>query len=133
VAFPDTVALYIAHLTPIVAPVKVATRVPRQRPDEFVQVRRVGGIPLQPVRDVARLDVFCWADTDPKAWALAAAVRDATWALAGTNLLGPVVYDVSEFLGPRQADETDSDKPAPRVWTTFELAVRADDVIHRAP
>jgi len=129
-AFPDAVALVVAYLDPLTA-ATVASRVPNPRPTQLVQVRRVGGLPLPPVRDVARLDVICWEITDAKAWTLAATIREAVWALAGTTLLGPVTYSVSEFMGPRQSD--DSDTGTPRVWMTFELALRADDVIHRAP
>jgi hypothetical protein len=139
-AFPDAVDLVIGYLDPIVAPVKVANRVPNPRPDRFVQVRRVGGPAQVPVRDRPRLDVFAWAPTDPQAMALALQVRTALWALAGTNLLGVAVYRVSEFMGPRQDDDTlpattttTTGGGTPRVWATYELDLRADDVIHAAP
>lgn len=130
-AFPDPVDLVVDHLTPIVAPTKVASRVPHPRPAKFVQVRRVGGTPLQPVRDQARLDVFCWAATDPEAMTLALQVRAAFWALSGEALSGVTVYDVAEFMGPRQDD--DPLTGTPRVWATYSLTVRADDVIQPAP
>lgn len=128
-AWPDAVALVTAHLGPVVAPVRVVSRVPQDpapRPP-LVQVRRVGGVPAEPVRDTARLDVFAWAGDDPAAWQLAAQVRTAIWALSGTTLLGPVCYRVEEFMGPRQADDPAS--LTPRVWATYELALRADAVI----
>ena len=130
-AFPDVVGLTIAYLGPIITPTAVVSRIPKPRPVELVQVRRVGGPALPPVRDQARLDIFCWAATEPDAMALAGTVRSALWALSGNDLLGPMVYEVAEFLGPRQDD--DPITGTPRVWMTQSLAVRADDAIQPAP
>lgn len=129
-AFPDPVALTITYLAPLRAPVPVVSRVPQTRPDRLVQVRRIGGA-TQLVRDVARLDVFTWGTDDADAMALALEVRADLWALAGTTLLGPACYRVAEFLSPRHAD--DDRTGSARVWATYELTIRADDVIHRAP
>lgn len=127
-AFPDVAGLVIGYLDPLFA-APVASRVRKPRPDQFIQVRRVGGRTAT-VRDIARLDIFCWDETDSAAMALALDVRTRIWALAGTALLGPAVYRVSEFLAPRHSD--DPETGTPRVWATYELAVRADDAIHRA-
>ena len=137
--FPDTVGLTIAYLTPRLD-AHVGSRIPNPRPDRFAQVRRVGGRALPPVRDLVRLDVFTWAPSEPDAMALALDARRALWALAGTTLLGPTTYQVSEVLAPRQDDD---DQPAtstpssgggtPRVWATYELVVRADAAIQPAP
>jgi hypothetical protein len=131
VSWPDANQLLITYLTPIVAPVGVVARVPDPRPETFVQVRRVGGAALVPVRDTARLDVWCWAPTDQAAMDLARAVRTAVWALSGTALLGPVCYRVQEFLGPRLDD--DPVTGSPRVWATYALDLRANDAIQPAP
>lgn len=131
--FPDVADALIGYLAPIVAPVRVASRVPPDstpRPPH-VQVRRVGGAALAPVRDQARIDVFCWHNSDPEAMVLALTVRAAIWALSGTTLLGPPVYDVSEFLGPRHDD--DPTTGTPRVWATYQITVRADQAIQPAP
>lgn len=131
-AWPDVVALAIGYLGPIAAPARVVSRVPQDAAprEPLVQVRRVGGLPLL-VRDTARLDVVAWAPSDAQAMELALQVRSAMWALAGTTLLGPVCYQVEEFMGPRQADDPASGTP--RVWTTYELTVRADEAIQPAP
>lgn len=128
-AWPDVLKLTVDYLTPIVAPVAVASRVPEDSAPRLplVQIRRVGGIPEVPVRDSARLDVFCWHETDAGAWDLAADVRGAMWALSGTDLLGPMCYRVEETLGPTQTDDERSHTP--RVWATYQLDVRADDAI----
>lgn len=126
--WPDAVKLVIAYLGPRNT-VPVVSRVPNQRPAELIQVRRVGGTPMT-VRDVARLDVFAWAETDARAWELARTQRAHIWTLAGTTLLGPTVYSVSEFMGPRQDDDPVSSTP--RVWATYELSIRADSAIQPA-
>ncbi len=129
--WPDAVGLVVAYLDQALTPTPVSSRVPKPRPDEFVQVRRVGGSATPPVRDQPRLDVFTWAPTDPEAMALAHAVREALWALAGNDLLGVTVYDITEFLGPRQDD--DDVTGTPRVWATYSLTIRADTAIVPAP
>lgn len=126
-AFPDANALLIAYLTPLVDPVPVVSRVPDPRPP-LVQVRRVGGAALMPVRDTARLDVLCWEATDLEAMDLALTVRAAVWALQGTSLLGGVpCYRVQEFLSPRLNDDPVTNSP--RAWATYALDLRADDVV----
>lgn len=128
-SYPDVVALLRDYLLPIVTPRQVAARVPDPRPAEWVQIRRVGGGQLRPVRDRARVDVFAWAATEPAATSLADTLRVAIHALAGTTLLGPTVYRVDEFLGPRMDDDPLTGRP--RVWATYTLDVRADDAIAR--
>lgn len=129
-AYPDIVALLRTYLRPIVGvSVPVASRVPDPRPDKWLQTRRVGGTQQRPVRDTPRVDVLAWALTDPDAWVLAELVRRSIHALAGTTLLGPVVYRVEEFLGPRQFDDPQTGRP--RVMATYSIIVRADDAIAR--
>lgn len=130
-AFPDIQGLALGYLAPIVAPAPVRARVPKPRPAEFVQVRRIGGTAAPPVRERARLDVVCWAPAESDAMATALTIRAAVWALAGTDLLGVTTYAVTEFLGPRLDD--DDLTGTPRVWATYELTTRADDVMHIAP
>lgn len=136
-AFPDVVGLLVTYLTtelatagPGATPIPVQTRVPRDRPAEWVQIRRVGGSALT-VRDVARVDLFAWAETEPRATELGHLARAAVWRLAGTPDLGPMVYQVNEFMGPRNVD--DDEHGVPQLWITFDLHVRADELIHRAP
>jgi len=126
--YPDAVALLRAYLLPIVA-VDIASRIPDPRPATWLQVRRVGGPQLRPVRDQPRIDVFAWAPTDPEAWTLAELARRSIHALQATTLLGPMCYRVDEFLGPRQFD--DPLTGSPRVWATYSLTIRADDAIAR--
>lgn len=131
--FPDVTALTLDYLRPLLTPVDVVTRLPQDSAprERLVRLRRVGGTARPPVRDRARLDVFAWGLTDDDAMTLALQVREHLWALSGTNLLGIPCYEVGEFLGPRHSDDPIS--LTPRVWATYELTVRADDVIHPAP
>lgn len=128
-AYPDVVALLRTYLLPIVIPTQVVSRVPDPRPDELVQIRRVGGTELRPVRDRPRVDVLAWAATEQEAWELADVLRVAIHALAGTVLLGPPVYRVDESLGPRMDDDPLARRP--RVWATYTLDIRANDAIAR--
>ena len=128
--FPDALSLVVAYLTAQNPGVDVVTRVPIPRPEQLIQVRRVGGT-ADLVRDRARIDVFAWAPTDLEAMTLALAVRAQIWALAGKSTLGPVCYRVAETMGPRQFDDQISQTP--RVWATFALDIRADAAIHIAP
>ncbi|HEY1395020.1 hypothetical protein [Roseateles sp.] len=126
--YPDIVALLVAYLDPLTT-VQVASDVPNPRPPELIQVRRVGGTQLRPVRDKPRVDFTCWAATSPRAHEIADLVRNAVHQLAGTTTLGPVVYRVEEVLGPRQLD--DPLTRTPRVLQTQSIEVRADAAIAR--
>lgn len=129
-SFPDINGALITYLAGVVSP-RVVSRVPDPRPAELVQVRRVGGPAEVPVRDAARVDVWCWAPTDATCMGLALEVREAVWALAGTTLLGVPCYRVSEFLGPRLDDDPITNSP--RVWMTLSLLVRADSAMQGPP
>lgn len=138
-ALPDVVGLVRTYLADQLAnagpgvggsAIPVQTRVDRDRPAEWVQVRRVGGSTTT-VRDLARLDVIAWAETEPRATELGQLARAAMWRLAGSSELGPPVYRVAEFMGPRQLD--DGDTGTPQLWITFDLSIRADELIHLTP
>jgi hypothetical protein len=127
--FADIVATVVSYLTGALDPTPVATRVPETRPVEFVQVRRVGGPALPPVRETVRLDVFCWAESEARAYQLGTCVREALWALNGQVLAGLPVYEVGEFMGLTMT--ADDQTRTPQLWATYELTVRADGAIHR--
>lgn len=128
-AYPDIVALLRTYLLPDASGAAIASRVPATRPSRLWQIRRVGGTQLRPVRDRPRVDVINWAPDDVTAWNDADLCRRRIHALAGTTLLGPVVYRVDETLGPMSVD--DPLTGTPRVMATYSIAVRADDAIAR--
>lgn len=132
-AYPDVVSDLITHLHPVDTTVPVRSDVPdsfRAGTGELIQIRRIGGAELVPVRDVNRLDVWAWAATAPRARQLLLTVRAQIRALSGTTTLGYVVYRVTDFMGPTQRDDTETS--APRCWYRPELTVRADDVTPQA-
>lgn len=111
----DILALYVAYLDGVLdSEVAVATRVPPgQRPAKFVQPRLIGWPKLPPVRRIARISVDCWGNDvgdEDGAMALGIAVRDATDALYGTELLGSglTVYRIEESAGLHQSEDPQS-------------------------
>lgn len=124
-AIPDAVALVVTYLDGLHS-VPVVSKVPNPRPPEFIQVRRVGGAGLPPVRDVARLDIFTWSTSGPAAGLLAGTVREQMFALARTTTLGVQCYRVEETL-LRQFDDTETGQA--RYWATYALTLRADEVL----
>ena len=129
--FVDSLELLSDYLNSELSPTPVVTKVPSSRPTEFVNVRRAGGVSLPPVRERVRFDVWAWSTSEPEAMDLAMACRRSIWALAGNDSLGVTVYRVEEFLSPTQYEEPETG--IPRVWATYELDIRADGIIHRAP
>lgn len=126
-SFPDVTGLLVAHFATLLSPLPVSVDVPATRPDEFVQIRRIGGPALPPVRDLPRLDFIAWSTTAIKAMTLLTTVRTELWALAGTTTIGVTVYRVDEELGPRQAN--DPDTGLPMATMTMQLNARADAAI----
>ncbi len=124
--YPDPVALVIAWLDPLVAP-EVVVDVPRPRPAEFIQVRRIGGPANPPVTDRPTLDFRSWAPSALEAMATLMDVRTLVWRLSGTNDLGVVCYDVAEVMGPRNANDPETSEPL--AIFTASLSTRADDAI----
>jgi hypothetical protein len=126
-AYPDLIDLIRDHLATTYTPTPVSTRVPADRPDEWIQVRGIGGTDLRPVRIRERLDVFTWSTSEAAAQALALQVRATLHALAGTSTLGVACYRVDEFLAPRPFD--DPLTGGFRSWATYQFDLRAEDAI----
>jgi len=124
VALPDAVALVVSYLDGLHA-IPVSSKVPDPRPARFIQVRRVGGAGLPPVRDVARLDIWCWGSSGPDAGDIANTVRAQMFALARTTTLGVDCYRVEESLC-RQLDDPETGQA--RYWLTYALTLRADEI-----
>lgn len=129
-AYSDPLPSIVAYLAAGVTPVRVVADVPDPRPPTLLQVYRVGGDALTPVREQVRLDVFAWAPSDVPAMTLALQARTLIWALAGKSTLGFMVYRVQEFLGPTKI--RDPIRVSPQVWATYDLDIRANAAIHQA-
>lgn len=123
-ALPDAVALLVAYLDGLHSE-KVSSDVPDPIPSNLIQVRRVGGPALPPVRDNPRVDIFCWSTTSALAGALANTVRGEMFALHRSTLLGIDCYKVEETLF-RQFDDDVSGRP--RYWATYALTLRANEI-----
>lgn len=126
-AIPDILDLLQSYLAAQLTPKPVAPRVPDPRPDEWLQIRRVGGTKAPPVTDKARIDLIAWALTEPAAMALLLAARLLVNNLYGTSAVGVPVYRVEETLGPKQVD--DPEAGAPQAWMTVAITFRADDLV----
>ncbi|MEU2180113.1 hypothetical protein [Streptomyces thermolilacinus] len=129
--FGDVAPALIAYLADRIEGVRVVSRVPDPRPPRLLQVRRVGGAAVPPVRETVRLDIQAWDTSDPAAMQLALAARTHVWALAGTSLLGAACYRVEELLAPRLDDDPVTNSPV--AWATYSLLMRADDAVPPTP
>lgn len=112
-ATPDVVKVVRAGLLAALSDVPVSSRVPPERPAEFVIVQRRGGVKMTEVSDGPQLTIECWSSSDVAAFALAAEVRTALQTLAdGTRradgATGVVIYRYEEFGGPSYLPDPDS-------------------------
>ena len=100
-------------------PFNAVTKEPERRP-RMVTIRRDGGPRLDATRELARVGVNVWAETDQDANDLARMVAALLWSLPD----GEPVCKVTQTLGPSAiADESRQ----PRIYMTFELIARGAD------
>lgn len=120
VTFPDAVDVAIAALGG--TGLDAHGRVPTVRPAEFIRIRRVGGAKQSPVMDGANLVIESWAGTDTAAHDNLQTARTALFAASGTVVAGTTVGRVTEFSGPGDLPDPDSDQP--RVTMTIVFPCR---------
>jgi len=121
--FPDVVPLLIGYLNTSMTPL-VASRVPDPRPEQWVQVRRNGGVKLI-VRDQAIITFTVWDAVDEdRCFTNLKTTRSLVHDLQGTATLGPMVYRVQEITGPM--DDNDEQSGDHLKWFSAALDVRAD-------
>lgn len=101
--------------------VPVSTRVPTSRPAQFVRILRTGGARHSLVTDAAQITVESWATSEPAAASLAQLVRALLGSAPG-RVAAVVVYRVTEFSGP--ANSPDPETETPRYVQTFEIHLR---------
>lgn len=106
--FPDIEGAYVRVIRAQVR-VDSATIVPDPRPEEFVQVARVGGTTGMVV-DNPRVTFFVWAPTWGAAQELTQLVRQRVMSVfrLDTNI---VVYDVEEVGGIARAPDSPDGSP----------------------
>lgn len=114
--FPDSEALVVQFLKPRLT-VKVATKVPKTRPDEFVRVWRTGGAAANRVLDQPMITIQAWG---PNAFDLLRICREAFLNDASTI---PLVRGVTEVTGPTY--DPDPGSNSDRYSCTFQVQVRA--------
>lgn len=100
--------------------VKAHTRVPKDRPDEFIRVWRTGGTAVNQALERAQVTVECWGLTTIRAAEIAQRARSAL-----LNDLGelPLVRGGEELTGPHY--DPDPDTGTARYSFTTQLSVRA--------
>ena len=126
IVFPDATLAAIlclrAGLTTRSSTAVVHARVPIDRPDLFVTVRRIGGVQRNLVVDQAMLSVESWALFDDTAHDLAQLCRGILHAAEGTVHGTTLVYRCDEIGGPALLPDPDSDQP--RYVATYQIATR---------
>lgn len=118
--FPDAEAMVRAFLVPVVAPVKVYTKVPATRPAKFVRVWRTGGAATNRVLERPLITVQAWAGNSVDASAL---LGDCREALLHDGFDMTLVRAVEEVTGPYF--DPDPSTGADRYSLTVQLSVRA--------
>src|ERR1044072_2733824 len=119
--FHDIRVLLKNYLEPILG-VPVLGRIPEPRPSTpWIYVRRFGGTAFK-VFDRPRVDIFAYApDDELVATQLINRVRSELTVVAGTALLGPMCYAVTEFFGPHA--ENDPETEDLRNWISVQLSI----------
>lgn len=96
----------------------VGHKVPAQRRDRMVIVRRDGGARIDHARETARFGINVWATSDQEAGDLARLVRALLWAAP----TGDPFVRIDDLAGPMPiADDTGQ----PRVYFTCEAVLRS--------
>lgn len=106
----DIEAALISNLGPVIN-VPVSTRVPHDRPDEFVRLQRLGGTRRDLILDEPMIGFWCWAPTTVRASLLARTTEARVFALEGLALGGTFVYRVQAIAGTQVTADPDSDTP----------------------
>lgn len=126
IVFPDAITIVGTRLR-VGLPdngfdLEVHTRVPNPRPDEWVRVDRAGGVKANLVTDAATVIVEAWAQTEPRAHAIAQMCRALIHAMEGTTQSGVPVYRVGELAGPTTLPDPESGQP--RATQTLQVNLR---------
>jgi hypothetical protein len=119
VTYPDAQLVVVAYLRALISPTPVGVRVPETRPEQFVTVRRAGGIATVLI-DRPRVDLFAWATKDKDAHDLLMSLRRHLAAMPGERG-GVRVTRVEEFSGPIPAPD---ESGQPRWMVTYEIGLR---------
>lgn len=119
-SFPDAEAMVRSFLAAKVAPVRVQTKVPANRPATFVRVWRTGGAAVNRVLERPLITVQAWDTNSVAAIELAGKCRHS---LLNHSAEIPLVRAVEEVTGPYY--DPDPDTGIDRYSFTVQLSVRA--------
>lgn len=115
--FPDSEAMLVQFLGEKVFPLHVGTKVPKDRPAEFVRVWRTGGAAANRVLDQPTLTIQAWG---PNSYELIRVCREA---VLNEYTLMPLVRGVEEITGPYF--DPDPGTSIDRYSCSVQLQVRA--------
>lgn len=99
---------------------RISPRLPQVPTWPLVRIQRIGGIPLAPYRDAARLQVECWGNSEPEATQVAREVYRALHQMPGVHPDG-VVNTVKDEAGFAAIP----DQPTGRPRVIFDVRVVA--------
>lgn len=125
IVFGDAAAAVVGLLELQLAPTPVYSRVPADRPDEFVTAQRVGGAARNLVVDDATILVEAWAAQFDRAQDLVQLARAAVHAARGDRV-GPqalLVCATGELAGPAPSPDPLSSQA--RYTLTLQVSLRA--------
>lgn len=125
VVFPDAALVTVTYLRSVMPGVLVYTRIPADRPAEFIRVERLGGMRRSLITDRPRMDIHCWSTSEEAAEGLMARTRALTLAMAGARA-GTTVYDVAEVTGPQWLPDNTSGQP--RYAFAVEFSTRGTEM-----
>ena len=114
-------AVFVDRVEPYTTGVYVSNTVPSTRRPRMVVVRRDGGPRLDVIREVARVGVNVWAETEQDATDLARITAALIWASPDGN---PVLR-VRQTTGPTPITDV-SGKPIR--YMTYEITLRGTEI-----
>ncbi len=126
--FHDAEALVCSYLRsaliPYVGAIHVSTDVPNPRPDDegFIRIIRTGGPQMNIVADGPQLTLEAWCYSGERAAMIIAYARALIHKLEGGYYNNAAFYRVTEFTGPQNSSDPDSDVTR-YVWT-FRIGIR---------
>lgn len=129
--FVDIEAELVNHINTELG-IRVSTRVPNPRPEEFIQLRRQGGNAgltdvetSRVMQDQSLLDLYVWAPDESQCWQIASSLRNVLMTLPSSGVLTAPVYKVSEVMGPTTTDDTIAGvTDSPRLWMSYSISTR---------
>lgn len=122
VVYPDATEMACDCVRDALTDIHVGSVIPDPRPDEFVVIRRVGGLREFPVVDNPTLTVEAYSQTEQDAHDLLQLARAALFAAEGETHAGHQVYLVTDVGGPAALPDPETDQP--RYTSTVALKTR---------